>query len=355
MAETTEPSDRSERAPAFAAGLLEHWYVACFSRELRSRPIAREVMGVPLVLFRSGGRPVAALDRCPHRNTPLSLGSVTEAGWLRCPYHGWQFDEQGACRLVPGLVEEKPVERSLSQRATREQDGLVWVHPGPGAPPSSPPHAVGLERRAGYQRVLRAVDVEATLYATLENALDVPHTAFVHRGLFRTGNAHRIHATVRRYARSVEAEYRGEPRPAGVVGRLLAPGGGTVEHWDRFFLPSVAQVEYRLENNHFLITALCTPLGEYRTRIFAVASFRTRALSRAVRWLLEPIALQIFRQDARILSRQTATIRRFGGERFMSTEIDVLGPHIRRLLHRAERGDLSADTVPQVSEVELFA
>ena len=35
---------------------------------------------------------IAAPDRCPHREAPLSLGSV-EGGCLSCCYHGWTFGE----------------------------------------------------------------------------------------------------------------------------------------------------------------------------------------------------------------------------------------------------------------------
>ena len=34
----------------------------------------------------------AALDnKCPHQGGPLAEGSI-ENGWLRCPWHGWDFD-----------------------------------------------------------------------------------------------------------------------------------------------------------------------------------------------------------------------------------------------------------------------
>ena len=75
----------------------------------------------------------------------------------------------------------------------------------------------------------------------------MPHTLFLHGGLFRTAERRNdIEVIVRRREDGVEAEFVGEPRPSGIVGRLLAPGGGVVEHVDRFILPSVAQVEYRL-------------------------------------------------------------------------------------------------------------
>ena len=39
-----------------------------------------------------------------------------------------------------------------------------------------------------------------------------------------------------------------------------------------------------------------------------------------------------------MLKAQSETVKRFGGELYVSTEIDVLGPHILRLLRKAERG-----------------
>jgi hypothetical protein len=165
---------------------------------------------------------------------------------------------------------------------------------------------------------VREVETEATLHATLENALDVPHTAYLHRGLFRGGKRHEISATVRRSGDRVEAQYDGEPRPSGIAGRVLSPGGGTVEHWDRFILPSIAQVEYRLGTDvHFLVTSLCTPVSDFRTRMFAVVEFKTRFPALAVQRLLEPFALRIFGQDAEILRAQADNIRRFGGEQFV--------------------------------------
>jgi hypothetical protein len=41
-------------------------------------------------------------------------------------------------------------------------------------------------------------------------------------------------------------------------------------------------------------------------------------------------------------------VERFGGERFATTEVDVLGPHVARLLRAAERGEVRpAGDVPE--------
>src|SRR5690606_23219160 len=102
-------------------------------------------------------------------------------------------------------------------------------------------------------------------------------TGYLHRGLFRGGKKNRIRAVVRRYRDRVEAEYLGEPKPPGVVAKILAPhGGGIVRHWDRFFLPGVAQVEYATgEDTHLVVTSFCTPVEDLHTHMFAVVTFRT--------------------------------------------------------------------------------
>jgi phenylpropionate dioxygenase-like ring-hydroxylating dioxygenase large terminal subunit len=346
-----------EHAPPPASGrcavakLPEQWFIACRSRALRDRPLGMTLQGVPLVLFRgAGARPAALEDRCPHRNAPLTAGRV-RGGELECAYHGWRFAAGGACVAVPGLA--APPE-ARATRATAfpcvEQDGYVWVYSTPGREPRRAPFAFPHLGDAGYTTVRREVEVRSTLLAALENTLDVPHTAFLHGGLFRTSRKEsEVDVVVRRYADRCEAEYVGEPRPKGLAGRLLAPGGGVVTHVDRFLLPSIAQVEYRLgDASHLVVTSAMTPVDDFCTRLFVAVTFRLPLPAALVRTLITPIATRIFGQDARILRLQSENVQRFGGERFASTEIDVLGPQIWRLLKQAERGDpLVARVAPE--------
>lgn len=328
------------------------WYIACTSRELRGRPLARVILGTPLVLFRaSAGEATALLDRCAHRNVPLSLGKVAGER-LQCAYHGWQFDGAGACRAIPGLCGEPEGRgRRVPAYPVRELDGYVWVWMDPESTPEIEPYRLALANEPGYAMVRRRVVAPGTLHATVENALDVPHTAFLHAGLFRgAGEPNTIEATVRRFPDRVEADYQGEPRPEGLAGRILSPGGGVVRHWDRFILPSISEVEYAIgEDAHILVAAIATPVSDFETVLHAAVSFKLRIPSWLVRAVLTPIALRIFGQDARILAHQRDTIARFGGEQYVSTDIDVLGGAIWRLLKEAERGELPpADTPVEI-------
>ncbi|MBL8915355.1 MAG: aromatic ring-hydroxylating dioxygenase subunit alpha [Archangium sp.] len=328
------------------------WFVACATDELRGKPLARTIQGKPLVLFR-GTKNVATalLDRCPHRNVPLSMGKVV-GQQLECAYHGWKFDHSGACVTVPGLMEQ---DASLKSRcaehyATRELDGFVWVYSTPNVEPKNEPFRFPHLNDAGYSTVRRQFVVEAGLHASIENTLDVPHTSFLHGGLFRTAEKKNvIDVVVRRHANHAEAEFIGEPAPRGLAGRILAPGGGVVQHFDRFFLPCIAQVEYRLgARSHLMTTTAFTPESDDFTRVYAVVTFKLPVPGWLVRPFVAPVATRIFAQDRVVLARQREQVKRFGGEKFTSTELDVLGPQVTLLLKHAANG-----TTPDAHEHRL--
>lgn len=337
------------------ARLADHWYVACGSRQLRKRPIARRLLGIPMVLFRGADGPVALLDRCPHRNVPLALGKVQD-GTLECAYHGWRFGAGGQCVAVPGLVGEPEHRgREAESYPTLEKDGYVWVWCDRSKEPSYEPQDLG--GKPGYATIRAEMLFEGSVHAVAENALDVPHTAFLHGGLFRTSDKRNvITCKVRRTHDRVETQYIGEPRPTGLIGRLLAPGGGLVEHYDRFILPSLTQVEYKLsERSHVLALQALTPETDFVTRMYAVLHFKLPIVPAwLVRLIVQPIAMRILRQDAAVLALQTQNIGHFGGERYTSTDIDLLGPHIWHLLKMAERGELSgSESVERTVEMHV--
>src|SRR5215207_6432102 len=49
------------------------------------------VDGRPVALTRCGGQLGALENRCPHQGGPVGEGSI-ENGWLRCPWHGYDYD-----------------------------------------------------------------------------------------------------------------------------------------------------------------------------------------------------------------------------------------------------------------------
>src|SRR6185436_2657867 len=149
--------------------LRQAWYVACPSRDLDGDPLARTLLGVPLVLFRGAdGKPAALLDRCAHRNVPLSIGRRVE-GRLECRYHGWQYDPDGRCAKIPGLCDGfDKIARNVPRHAAVEQDGFVWVYATPDVEPADRPYALP-SLGEGAKEVRRVVEVECPLHPALEN------------------------------------------------------------------------------------------------------------------------------------------------------------------------------------------
>lgn len=316
------------------------WYPACTSDELRGEPVALTLMDLPLVVFRDdAGTPHALVDRCPHRNVPLSLGNVRPDGTLQCGYHGWRFDGTGRCTVVPGLGpcgEAGPSPRDALARACRESGGVVWVWGDDSEPTREPLALPDLGGGRNVGEVVFRQDLDCTVHASLENALDVPHTAFLHGGVFRKdGQGPEVRAERNELPDGVEVRYVGEP---AAFGPLRFPGGATFDHWDRFLLPSTAQIEYRVGDTLRIVnTILHLPLSATRTRAWFVLRFRSPLPARLLAPVVRARGRTVLRQDVGMLEEQTSNIARFGGERYTSTDLDLFGNAIWRLLRRAER------------------
>ena len=102
-----------------------YWYIAAASTELKNKPIRVMLWNEPLVLFRDAdGLPQALLDRCPHRNVPLSAGTILQ-NHIQCPYHGWEFDGKGTCVHIPGRIQNSASPtRTVRSFPAREQQGF---------------------------------------------------------------------------------------------------------------------------------------------------------------------------------------------------------------------------------------
>lgn len=167
--------------------MIEHtlWHPVTHSEAVADRPLAVRLLSQDLVLWRDAqGTAHAAPDRCPHRGTRLSLGRVVHhdgSSCLECPYHGWQFDGDGQCRVIPALPGfVPPGSHGLKPVALRERHGLVWLrlHDGDTDLP-----AFDAEHDPKLRKVLCGpYDVQSSAPRIVENFLDLAHFGFVHEG-----------------------------------------------------------------------------------------------------------------------------------------------------------------------------
>lgn len=173
-----------------STSLRDHWFPVAEVADVDPGPVAVTLLSQPLVLYRVEGTLVAAPDRCPHREAPLSLGTVTDSG-LACAYHGWQFGAGGACIAIPSSGERAaiPPAAHLSCVQVTERYGLVWVSLGNPAPAAGIP-VIDHDSDPAFRRINTGVEVwRAAATRMVDNFLDVSHFPWVHAGTFGTGQA----------------------------------------------------------------------------------------------------------------------------------------------------------------------
>lgn len=165
--------------------VFDEWYVAAFADEVTRTPLARRLLGIPLVLLRRTDGGIAVLeDRCPHRSMPLSLGSV-EGDTLVCGYHGARFGCDGVCSGVPSQAMIPPGARVRAFPA--EQHGpLVWVWMGRSAPTHPAPHPAWIDDEDGWAASRQRLHMKASYVRLHENLLDLTHLSFLHAKTFGT-------------------------------------------------------------------------------------------------------------------------------------------------------------------------
>jgi phenylpropionate dioxygenase-like ring-hydroxylating dioxygenase large terminal subunit len=305
--------------------LRSHWLVAATSAQLRRAPLACQVLETPLVLFRSTetGSLGAMLDRCPHRNAPLSAGTVIGDA-LQCPYHGWRFDTAGRCVLRPGFSNGSVEECANRAFAVCESQGLVWVKLlDDGHQPA--PRLSRWWDDPQLTHFIWTSQVESHFIDALENVLDATHTPLVHAGLVRSAaKPQKFRVTVRVRDDLLEAEYSGEGKQAGWISRLLERD--RANSFGRFIPPCTAELEYQSKRGtEFVLNSHFTPESPQRLRVFTTFLVRRSRLPMVVkRAVLTPLLWRVLKQDQQILELQQRNIERFGGADYQYWEGDLL-------------------------------
>ncbi|MFM0156932.1 Rieske 2Fe-2S domain-containing protein [Paraburkholderia sediminicola] len=329
---------------------LDRWYVVGFSWELTDKPIARTILGHPLVLFRMAEKPVALEDRCCHKSLPLSLGALEEGG-LRCGYHGLLFGEDGACKDIPGQS-NIPCEARVRAYEIRERDQILWIwfgsseHPAPQAEP--PGYWVHSDPQYKFRGDV--FHFEAPYQLVHDNLLDLSHLGYVH---LRTigGNA-RIHMeadmkveqegeTIRvtRYMRD------SEPPPTYTAAR---PFSGNVDRWQ--------EIDFRV--THLLIWAGAvepgsdslsdpnrggfhirgfhgvTPETETSTHYFWTVATNPHPDMQDVTEIVRSQSELTFQEDKIVIEAQYRNMLRFSGASTVDVHVDVGPNRARRIIDR---------------------
>jgi phenylpropionate dioxygenase-like ring-hydroxylating dioxygenase large terminal subunit len=165
------------------------WYVAAFAHEVTRALVARNILNMPVVLYRKeDGTAVAVGGRCPHRHFPLGAGCL-KADSIECGYHGITFGPDGRCVSIPSQTVVPQVYRIPTYPLV--EHGLwmwIWMGEAAKADPALLPDLgeIGLTDPGMFSRPFYAQEVAGRYQLLNDNLLDLTHLAFLHRSSIGT-------------------------------------------------------------------------------------------------------------------------------------------------------------------------
>lgn len=166
------------------------WYAILESNEIKKGKITSVTrMGEKLVAWRDGHGQVAVMsDKCPHRGVAFSTGKLI-GNCIQCPFHGFEYDVSGNCKLVPanGKNAEPPKALHVNTYPTREEHNFIYIWWGEQQGQLPPvPWFESIGENLVYTTLK---DHWANHYSrAIENQLDVEHLPFIHNNTIGRGN-----------------------------------------------------------------------------------------------------------------------------------------------------------------------
>lgn len=173
-----------EEPGRFARG----WHIIMFSQELAVGEVkAIHYFDQELVIYRGENGEAAILDAyCPHLGAHLAgTGAAVVENTLRCPFHGWRFDSDGACVDIPyaNNIPEK-AKSALKGWPVVEKSGFIAVwHCAEGSDPDWELPEVpewGPEQLGDWRFNRRRIKTQGR--EIVENIVDSGHFGSVHGG-----------------------------------------------------------------------------------------------------------------------------------------------------------------------------
>ncbi|SHG99433.1 aromatic ring-hydroxylating oxygenase subunit alpha [Virgibacillus chiguensis] len=308
--------------------LWQEWHPVLKETELHEDPKQVHILGERVVLFRNEKGVHAFKDLCIHRGAALSLGKVKN-GNIVCPYHAWEYNDEGICVKIPAL----PCERAIPQKAKatvyhcQVYAGLIWVNLSEQPLPllNYPEYS-----REGYRTVICGpYKVSANAPRVIENFLDISHLMFVHGGLLGDED----HAEVQNYdvtfvdGRFITSEIPiYQPNPDG---RSV---GGYTDYVYEILNPTTARFTKSVEGSReeFIVLITVVQEADEQTKVFMLLT-RNYDLDKPDEPFVEFQDL-IFKQDLDVVESQKPELLPLDLQAEMHLKCDALTIAYRRWL-----------------------
>jgi vanillate O-demethylase monooxygenase subunit len=201
------------------------------------------------VLYRDRKGGVVALeDLCPHRFTPLSLGTLKD-DTLECGYHGMTFDASGRCVRIPGQ-QRIPANACVRSYPVQENLGLVWIWAGKPELASATP-VFDLPQYHDSKNWTpvhgQSLHIDAHYLSLADNLTDPAHVSFVHLStLGNAGEGDQAPVQHEQDGKTVLVYRWTFNAPAVPLMTKLGLFSGLVDRWQYYYFhaPSIAVIDF---------------------------------------------------------------------------------------------------------------
>lgn len=288
--------------------LKNFWYVAELSSAITNKPKRVTMLGQEFALYRdSKGQVVALSNLCVHRGGALADGWV-ENDCIRCPYHGWKYQADGACVEIPANRPSVPIPKKARVDAypVQERYGLVWLFLGDLPPEERPPLPPLPEfGNPSWRAVYGEFKWNAHYTRVVENGVDIAHTPFVHVNSFGNKDEPQIEeydVLLTDWSGSAAVNLK-PPPPKGLWKFFLTKDRPDVRVNVSFYMPSVTRLEVNLGRSKLIVFSANTPIDDRTTisRWIQLRNFFTHPWADGD---ARKRTLKIFREDRRLVEGQ---------------------------------------------------
>ncbi len=240
------------------------WFGVCYSNDLPEKGVkALEYFDSHIALYRGEDGTPRALDAyCVHMGAHLGVGGEVIGNTLACPFHAWQYDDEGKCVHIPYAtkIPAAAKEPCLKTWFCAEVNQMIWIwyHPDNVAPLWEPP--VYAECNDENWSDFETYDwmIKTHPQEMAENSVDAAHFRYVHKAADYPSDWTSSYDGPLRHA---WLEMKMDTPKGSVTGRIENGNDGPGQAWtrfsgicDTFLMASITPVSRELVHTRFAFT-----------------------------------------------------------------------------------------------------
>jgi len=248
-----------------------------------TKPYKINVGELPLVVWKhpTNGALSTAINICNHMGSRLDIGTITDKGCLKCPYHG----------------KELSTEEGFGQTMAF-QGKLFWSY----QPDQPSPPPVPFYENPKYKTSILTFDMDCSMLDSALNMMDIRHPEYVHKlgfGSSKTPTNIRTHT----YPTLTDTIGLSFDYQSNVVMRTINDNTKATQNFHLFKYPLFTWSRVSFEHKQLIIAVNLLPLAPNKTRWYVTVcyDYYTTPLQKK---FVEMMAFTILTQDSLQMKNQ---------------------------------------------------